>query len=249
MNSLVKRKLDSSQWQADAVVHCIAEALPLGSFEACRRLIDAVRFLSNFYLALYLTTFLSIAWHLGLSGGGGDYAMGIGPAGLWTGLLSAAPVLASNLFGEPYLSLQFSIISTMSCLNPLLLGETLEFVEETAKMMDHVAFRLLKKYIDLADFELDRSDADDVESVRVLLKHVFEDWDAAGLGFLDKRAFVHAISSSLKLHFTTQQMNCIFRAIDPDMNGEIVFDEFWGLLEKPVGKVRFSPARAASPLL
>jgi len=32
-------------------------------------------------------------------------------------------------------------------------------------------------------------------------------------------------------------MGSVFRAIDPDMNGRIVFEEFWALLEGPLSKV------------
>ena len=130
-NSLVKKKLDSAHWQADAVIECISEALPLGSLELLRRAIDAVRFLSNFYLAVYLTTFASLWW-----GGPSATYMHLSPLCRALAVLSFVPVVLANMFTEPFLSVQFAVISTMSCLNPLLLGETLEFVQETAKMMD-----------------------------------------------------------------------------------------------------------------
>jgi hypothetical protein len=120
--------------QADAVIECIGEALPWGSLELLRRAIDAVRFLSNFYLALYLTCFASLWW-----GGPAALSMHLSPLASWLARLSAVPVVLANMFTEPFLSVQFAVISTMSCLNPLLLGENLEFVQETTKMMDYGA--------------------------------------------------------------------------------------------------------------
>jgi Ca2+-binding EF-hand superfamily protein len=68
-----------------------------------------------------------------------------------------------------------------------------------------------------------------------LLATVFNDWDVHNLGYIEKRTFVHVIHA-LGLHFTTHQMNCMFRAIDPDLNGRIFFDEFWVLLVEPLTK-------------
>lgn len=68
-----------------------------------------------------------------------------------------------------------------------------------------------------------------------LLALVFNDWDVHNVGYIEKSTFVHVIHS-LGLHFTTHQMNCMFRAIDPDLNGRIFFDEFWVLLVEPITK-------------
>ena len=105
--------------------------------------------------------------------------------------------------------MQYAIVSTMSCLNPLLVGETLEFVNETAKMMDHVAFKILHRYMKLVDLEdaaasagggeegsgeEERGGGDaSVAGMRSLLQTVFDDWDLQGRGFIDKPAFVHMV--------------------------------------------------------
>jgi hypothetical protein len=100
-------------------------------------------------------------------------------------------------------------------------------------MMDHVAFKILHKYVTLTDLE--DHDIDNVLMMKELLATVFNDWDVHEVGYIEKQTFVHVIHT-LGLHFTTQQMNCMFRAIDPDLNGKIVFDEFWEILVEPLTK-------------
>ena len=138
-NSMVKRKLDSSQWQADAIIECFEAELPFGSITLLRQLIDCVRFTSNFYLALYFTIFAPL-WSLDAGDDDEEYGMAIGssdsnrPIAFYLALFSFLPVMAFNLLYEPFVSVQYSTICTMSCINPLLLGETVAHVNETTKM-------------------------------------------------------------------------------------------------------------------
>jgi hypothetical protein len=116
-------------------------------------LIDGIRFMSNFYLAIYITIFLSFSWtsHEDDDSAFTDH---IGYFTRAAAVLSFIPVVIGNTMLEPYISLEFALINTLSCVNPLLLGETLEYVHETTKMMDHVAFKILHKYMTLTDLEV-----------------------------------------------------------------------------------------------
>jgi len=173
-SSVVKRKLDSARWQADALIICFAEVLPFGSMDVLRMLIDGVRFMSNFFLAVYLTTFLSFAW-TSHEDDDSHFSDGMSLLTRVIAVLCFIPVAVGNTMLEPYISLQFALINTLSCVNPLLLGETMEYVHETSKMMDHVAFKILHKYMTLTDLE--DHDTDNIHMVKELLHTVFNDWD------------------------------------------------------------------------
>jgi hypothetical protein len=216
----------------------------LGSMNLLRRSVDAVRFIAAFYLAVWMTTFLPILWTAQA-----EYAMDINSATRLEALLCFLPVALANMLIEPYLSFQYAIVSTISVVNPLLLGETLVFVNEQNKMMDHIAFKILHRYMKLTD--LDQHDTDDIEQMKGLLSSVFDDWDVHKMGFIDKPTFVH-VMHSLGLHLTTHQMGAVFMAIDPDLKGKIAFDGFWIQLVDPLGKAidliksHFSPTTSAS---
>ena len=146
---MVKRKLDSGQWQADAIIECFEAELPFGSITLLRQLIDGVRFTANFYLALYCTVFMNLWSNLFETDDDDDeddhddgHEMGLrigspdskAPVAFYCALFAFLPVMIANLFAEPFVSVQYSTICTMSCINPLLLGETLQHVKETTKM-------------------------------------------------------------------------------------------------------------------
>ena len=140
-NSMVKRKLDSTEWQADAIIECFEAELPFRSITILRKLIDCVRFTSNFYLALYFTIFSNL-WSMKSKDPNDDLEYGLKisssdsrqPLAVYLALFSFLPVMTFNLVAEPYVSVQYSTICTMSCINPLLLGETVAHVNETTKM-------------------------------------------------------------------------------------------------------------------
>lgn len=106
-------------------------------------------------------------------------------------------------------------------------------MRETNKMMDHVAYKLLHRFTQLAD--PDDHEREDMEHIKELVHHQFQEWDELDRGYLDKEAFVH-VMNDLGLRFTRQQMKTLFIIIDPDRNGRIIFAEFWGGLEAPLAK-------------
>ena len=57
--------------------------------------------------------------------------------------LAPGVVLLGVMVIEPYVSVQYSTIATMACANPLLLGETLEYVHEMTQMLGHVANKIV----------------------------------------------------------------------------------------------------------
>lgn len=69
---------------------------------------DALRVTSNFYLALYFTTFFSLS--IGLNE---KFVEDIGLIPSWLAVVACFPVIAANMLVEPHLSLLYSIMCTM----------------------------------------------------------------------------------------------------------------------------------------
>eukprot|EP00613_Pedinella_sp_CCMP2098_P057272 CAMPEP_0171869632 /NCGR_PEP_ID=MMETSP0992-20121227/32130_1 /TAXON_ID=483369 /ORGANISM="non described non described, Strain CCMP2098" /LENGTH=1090 /DNA_ID=CAMNT_0012493555 /DNA_START=102 /DNA_END=3375 /DNA_ORIENTATION=- len=229
-NTIVMSKLESSHLEADAVIECVREALPFGSLGFLRKAVDATRFVSAFYLSVWLTTFLPIFWTTDE-----DFGMHLSPAVRLLAEICWVPLLLTFVVMEPIVLFQYSMISTISCVNPLLLGETLEFCNEQHKMIEFLAFRILNRYMSLTDLNLDEQDVENIAAMKELLVSIFDDWDLHQVGYIDQPTFVH-VMHSLGLHFTTHQMGCLFRRIDPDLSGMITFDEFWDTLVGPLSE-------------
>mmetsp|Transcript_19265 Transcript_19265/g.56048 ORF Transcript_19265/g.56048 Transcript_19265/m.56048 type:complete len:248 (+) Transcript_19265:1532-2275(+) len=179
-NSTVLSHLESDRWKADAILGAFAHKLPFGSVEFLHRSLDSIRFISCFYLAIYLTVFMLEDDY--------DEHLDIGQDAKILAAMSFLPVALANLFIEPYLTIQYATISTMICLNPLLVGETIAYGEETRKMMNHMAFKIIGEYVNL-DLRSGyiQDDLETMDGLEALLHKVFNDWDILHVGFISKQ--------------------------------------------------------------
>jgi hypothetical protein len=91
-------------------------------------MIDALRLISNFYIAIFICTFIT----------GSHIAINMTPltrAGNIVGLLT---VIFANTFLDPLVTFEYTTMRTMGVINPLLVGETIEHVAELDRMLQLV---------------------------------------------------------------------------------------------------------------
>lgn len=67
------------------------------------------------------------------------------------------------------------------------------------------------------------------ESMQAFMRLAFKEWDLEEKGFLTKAMFIRGLHG-MGVFFSSRKVELLFRAIDPDLNGHIVFEEFWAVM-------------------
>jgi Ca2+-binding EF-hand superfamily protein len=199
----------------------VREHLPGKSIKVVRRCIDSLRLISNFYVAIYICTFIAES-HIA------EKMTTLTRAGNLVGLVT---VIIANTLLDPLVTFEYATIRTMGVVNPLLVGETLEKVADIDRLKQQVALKILVHWRNVADPSFDEATyVPTKEHLHKLVKRAFDDWDEDKGGSLDEREFKAALERA-GIFFSNAQVNRLFRAIDCfQYNGSIDCEEFWATL-------------------
>lgn len=224
--SLLARALaaDKSWMNAEAAIlkETSSSKLPFRSLTFTSNAIDAVRLLKIFWLAVFVTS-------AGVINDTAEHTYIF--ATVW---FIFSIVLVSNLVLDPYITYQFGLLSTLACVNPILVGETVEYVNDLRHLEERIARTVVERhFVHVCEHAASREDAEgalDVpemssESMQAYLKTAFKSWDVSNKGYIDQKAFISALQES-KLHFSSRQCRALFHVIDPDFSGRIDYGEF-----------------------
>lgn len=128
-SSLLERALavDKSWVNVDAELtsNAAQSVLPFGSLAALTSIMDGLRLLKHFFVAIFITCFIAQDWT----------KAPLIVAATWLGAIVA---LVSNLFVDPQITYYHGLVTTMVCANPLLLGETVEYMSDVHVMEEQV---------------------------------------------------------------------------------------------------------------
>lgn len=213
--------LNNQAWSStdgDEINNVIRRNLPFQSFMGVRRIIDSLRLISNFYIAIYVCIFIK----------GSKIAMNMGPIERFGNTVGLLAVIAANVLIDPAVTLEYSILRTMGVINPLLVNETIEVVSELERLLKQVAMKILVLHREHEDPTFDEHTYLPTEALlRKIVRAAFERWDQDKAGFLTLDTFTTAIDST-GLFLSTKQMKLLFDRIDCfQFDGQIGPDEFW----------------------
>ena len=230
---------------ADILKGSVQGSLPFSSMTFIHRTIDAARLLKNFYIAIFVTTFLTETFS-------GEFSTGTDLA-LWVGF---GLLVLANVLLDPFITYELGLLTTMACVNPLLLGETVEYMHDITHMLEQVSSKLvsrhhhqlltarLRRSVPAAEgsdtgspdayLRMDSEAALEMtsETVAQFLVASFAEW-TQGRRSVDRRRFAQVMHHD-GLHFSNRQLARLFRYLDPDMSGSIDCEEFTGKLERSV---------------
>ena len=186
--------------------------LPCGSIKGIRRFIDALRLISNFYIAIFICTFIADS-HIA------DTMTTVTRSGNLVGLIT---VIVANTVLDPLVTFEYCSIRTMGVINPLLVGETVEHVADLDRMLQQVALKILLHYKAVADPDFEMTTfVPSTRALKEIIQVAYEAWDADATGSLTLTEFSEAMLAA-GLVLSKNQMKMLFMRIDCfQFNGEV----------------------------
>ena len=242
-SSLTAQLKNTNTWMnenTEKINQVVRSQLPRKSIKGIRRFIDSLRLISNFYVAIYICTFIA------------EYPIAenmttLTRAGNLVGLVT---VIIANTLLDPLVTFEYATIRTMGVINPLLVGETLESVAEIERLEQQVALKILAHWRNVADPAFDEETyVPTKEHLKTVVMRAFDDWDEDKGGSLDEKEFKVALERA-GIFFSGSQLKHLFQAIDCfQYTGSIDGEQFWGTfgpmlvrtLEEIQGTVIFEP--------
>jgi Ca2+-binding EF-hand superfamily protein len=204
----------------------VREAVPGSSITGIRRFIDALRLISNFYIAIFICTFIT----------GSHIAMNMGPISRAGNLVGLFTVMFANTFLDPLVTFEYTIMRTMGVINPLLVGTTIDHVAELDRLLQLLALKILVNYRNI-DPNFDETTYIPTSAhLKEVVTAAFNTWDKKSEGYLTRETFADAMDAA-GVVLPEVKIKMLFKRLDSfQLNGQIDLDEFWSALAPVVNR-------------
>ena len=214
--------------ETERINEVVRMQLPGQSIKGVRRFIDAMRLISNFYISIFVCTFIT----------GSHIAENMGTLTRVGNLLGLGLVILANTVLDPLVTFEYANLRTMGVINPLLVGETVEHVATLDRLLEQMALKVLNHWREAVDPDFaEEAFVPSTASLREMIKVAFEDWDTKDVGFLTPESFGRAMDAE-GLILPKASIKMLFDRIDCfQFNGEISLEEMTTCLAPVINKV------------